>query len=109
MLPVMGNSVVVRGISFPADQIRAAMLETGGQVVAQEELNSALDIAMKKAGGSVEMLSLSHLPGIYFVPKKVKLHCGIPGKPGFDVSGKPSSIYLYFAVRKLYGGTSLSS
>lgn len=97
------NTVQVRGIAFNADNIKEAMLETGGIVVSDENLNMALDAAIRQhkavKDGEPEMLLVEKEPGYYFVPRKVRLHM-----TRFDLEGRSSNIYLYFAVRRRYGG-----
>lgn len=95
------RTVRVRGIAFPVDEIRAAMLETGGVVVSDRELNMRLDKAihehLARGKGEPDMLFAEVEPGYYFVPKKIRIHRG-----RFDVRGTESQFYLYFAVPRKY-------
>jgi hypothetical protein len=106
LAPVKDGRITIRGISFSVDEIRAMMLETGGVVVNDENLNLELDMAMyayrmKKPNGSASLV-VDAIPGVRFVPKRIRLHHGIPGLPGFNLEGVDSNKYLFFAVRKVF-------
>lgn len=96
------QTVQIRGIKFPVDQIRAAMIETGGIVVANKELNDALDRALynhvRVKDKAPTMLIIESEPGMVFIPKKVTVfHRPFqPAQDGID------GLYLYFAARKKY-------
>jgi hypothetical protein len=101
-LPVdpITRTIKLRGIAFPVDCIRQAMLETGGSVVSDEEINRALDIAMYEvitSGKKPEALYIESIPAVAFIPKRVKVHLGLT-----DSSGQDSGMHLYFAVPKRF-------
>lgn len=100
MVNPLDRTVQIRGISFPVDGIHAAMLETGGQVVADRNLNVRLDRAMHEhimvKGSTPDYLVVESEPGIVFIPKKVKLHARMK-----DME-TDTGIYLYFAARKQF-------
>jgi len=95
--PVTKDGMVcLRGIYFPAENIRAVMLETGGKPVSDQELNNLLDRAMVGSIASgvekPEALEVEAIPDMWFVPIKINLHIA-PGNV-------PSGGWLYFAVAK---------
>lgn len=92
------GTVSVRGIHFPVECIRAAMLETGGIVVSDPNINQELDRAMAARKGDVipDMLYVEAIPAMYFVPKRVNIH-NFVGAPG-----RKSNIFLYFAVKRQF-------
>jgi hypothetical protein len=76
------------------------MLELGGKVVSDPEINKALDNALYAVlakGEKPEVLYIEAIPLVAFIPKRVKVHEG----PG-DISGKDAGLYLYFAVPKKF-------
>ena len=107
-IPVRGGGVSVRGVMFPEKVIRSAMLETGGNVVSQDDINAELDkavLAYQVNKGTKELpkaLIIEAFPGIMFVPRRVRLHHGVPGTASFDVGGKESWLCLFFAVKRKY-------
>jgi hypothetical protein len=103
-----GGFVNVLGVAFPVEQIREAMLETGGVVVAQAELVAELEKIRRgseaQTGKPCTSIAIEAIPGTVFYPKHFKVHAGIPGTPTFDTGGRESRTCLYFAARKLYSG-----
>jgi hypothetical protein len=96
----MTRTIKVRGVRFPIDCIRAAMLETGGKVVSDPNINNALDIAAiehrAKTGKEPEQLIIEAIPATVFIPKKITLH-RFRGDPG-----EKTRACLYFAVEKRF-------
>lgn len=105
--------VNILGVAFRADEIKAAMAETGGVVVAQQALVSELERVRRESelntGQRCSLITIESIPGIFFVPRHFKVHTGIPGTPTFDIKGRPSRICLYFAVRRAYRGAGVPS
>lgn len=94
------QTIQLRGITFPVDCIRAAMLETGGKVVSDPEINKALDAVLFETialGKEPEMLYIESIPAVTFIPKRVTLYIGPT-----DTKGVQSERYLYFAVPRLF-------
>ena len=101
-LPVdpVTRTIKLRGIAFPIDCIRQAMLETGGSVVSDDEINRALDTAMYQviaSGKKPEVLYIESIPTVAFIPKRIKVHFGLN-----DSGGQDSGMHLYFAVPKRF-------
>lgn len=94
------RTVQIRGITFPVDCIHAVMLETGGQIVANKDLNARLDRAMMEhrmtKGKIPDCFIVESEPGIEFIPKKVILHANL-SQEKID-----TEIYLYFAKPRVY-------
>lgn len=92
------GQVRLRGIFFYAENIRAAMIETGGIPVSDAGLNKLLDSAMiahiRSGGDHTKAISVEAVPDQWFVPKKINLH-NFPGSVGIPAGG-----WLYFAVPK---------
>jgi hypothetical protein len=91
------GTVNLRGIQFPVDNIRAAMLETGGIPVSDPKLNAVLDrvmIANREHGRDTNALVVDAIPDTWFIPIGMNLHT-VPG-----LAGIPSGGWLYFAVKK---------
>lgn len=90
------GTVCLRGIHFPVENIRAAMIETGGKPVSDPELNDVLDevvVAHRASGGKEpEALAVDAIPGMWFIPVKVNLFA----RPGLI----PSGGLIYFAVQR---------
>ncbi len=90
------GTVKLRGIHLPVEQVRAAMLETGGVPVSDRELNSILDNALTSHFASSDekpnSLTIEAIPDRWFIPIKIKLHL-----PGDNTS---PDCWLYFAVQK---------
>lgn len=94
------RTIKLRGIAFPVDCIRAAMLETGGIVVSDDEINKVLDRALYATtadGKRPEMLTIEAIPAVVFIPKKIKVYHGLS-----DTTGTDTDMYLYFAVQKRF-------
>ena len=109
-ITVIDGMVHIGRFSFPIDIIRDAMLETGGILVVQNELIAALDrarIAARETGKEAKLLTLSHLPMVYFVPKRIVRNVAPPGQ--LEYKHIQTESYLYFAVKRGYRGASLSS
>jgi len=94
------KTVQVRGIAFPVDCIHAAMIETGGTVVANKDLNARLDRAMyeyiENKGKVPDLFIVESEPGIEFIPRRINLHASMSN------TDMETSIYLYFAKSRLY-------
>lgn len=91
------GTIHLRGITFVAENIRAAMAETGGIPVSDPRLNTVLDgvmVANKQHGGNTEALMVDAIPDKWFIPVEINLH-SMPG-----VAGIPSGGWIYFAVPK---------
>jgi len=91
------GTVILRGVHFDAENIRAAMLETGGKPVSDATLNKLLDqnmAACKATGKKPEALAVDSIPDVWFVPIEINLH-NFPGGVGI-----PSGGWIYFAVPK---------
>jgi len=105
-LQIIDGLVKLRGISFPADLIKSEMLETGGTVVSDEDINAVLDRAWNeyraKTGKVPTLLAIEAMPGYAFVPRRIKLHAGRPGTTSFDLEGRKLNANLYFAIRRLF-------
>lgn len=89
------GAVKIRGIPFPVQCIKEAMLETGGKVVSDPRIIKELDKAMAAMGNrEAEFMMIEAIPLTVFIPRKIRLHRFL-GDPG-----KESDFYLYFAVEK---------
>lgn len=92
-----GGTVQLRGIHFPVENIRAAMMETGGVPVSDRQLNNVLDMVMQSqtvdGGDTPKALSVEAIPDQWFIPVKITLHL-----PGID--SVPADCWIYFAVPK---------
>ena len=101
-LPISQQGTVrLRGIAFPIDCIRAAMLETGGIVVSDENINRELDRAVTmhrmRTGKEPEMFLVEAIPATWFIPKKITVH-----RATHDIVGTKTDACLYFAVSKKF-------
>ena len=91
------GTVLLRGVSFPIENVRAAMVETGGIPVSDPAINTALDGAMAAhmatSEEKPEALTIDAVEDHWFIPVRINLH--LSGSPGV-----PSERWIYFAVRK---------
>lgn len=101
--------VTIRGVGFPVQVIYDAMADTGGTLVVDPDTLSRLDQAMAvytaDKGPDVETpqaLLVEAYPTYWFVPRRIKLHYGMPGMPKFDLEGVKSDSFLYFAVPRVF-------
>lgn len=96
----LSRTVQIRGHTFPVDCIRAVMLETGGQVVADSAINEHLDKAIAehfaKSDKEPEALIIESEPTILFIPKRILVHDPLNKK------GRKTNLYLYFAVKRMF-------
>lgn len=92
------GTVTLRGIAFPVDNIRAAMLETGGIPVSDPEINSALDRSLTAhfltSDEKPEAMAIEAVPDYWFIPISINLHI-VQG-----VVDSLSNAWIYFAVEK---------
>lgn len=95
------GTVILRGIKFPAGIIKEGMLETGGIVVSDDDINRALDKAMKyhmaTYGKRPEHLIIEAIPATIFMPRRIEVR-----RSRFQTFGTLTDMYLYFAKPRIF-------
>ena len=95
------NTVILRGIKFPVGIIKEGMLETGGTVVSDDNINRALDKAMGYHMATYEKrpghLIIEAIPATVFIPKRIEVRRSM-----FQTFGTLTDMYLYFAKPRIF-------